>query len=209
VSNLHQLAQQVGGVRYSVNQLINSALATDSTNTVPTTGGPVMFADALRGSGTGQPLLLDAGVNVSHGVGQVLPSWKTANLGRTATTRSSDPDLQVTLDASATYQLHAYLDWWCATAGTGMNMGFTYPAGAAGRWGGAVNLAGSGFTNISGALTDAFVFATPASVNQGFTLSGTVFSGSGGLFTVSWAPQNATGPLNLNAWSNMVLRRIG
>src|SRR5215831_13746611 len=155
-------------------------------------------ADSNGGEITGS-LQVDGNLTVL-GIGQKLWAWKTAALGRTATTRSNDPDLSLTANPAYTYACTAALHYWSGTAGSGFVLGWSASSWN-GRLGYAGNLAGTGAVTqsmpLSGVVTS---FGTPAGTDETVLLDGVVWGGSGTTFAVSWCSGNGV-QVNLNPGS--------
>lgn len=136
-----------------------------------------------------------------------LAAYKTATTVRNTLTKSIDPDLQVTLAASAIYQIQAGIIYTSANA---MDFTWVIPASATGGYTGGFNLAGTG------AGTWGFTWAaTVTAAGLGGSVNGVQAhgmiqtAGSGGTFGFSWA--SSTGPVNLTLGVGSVLtaRRVG
>lgn len=136
-----------------------------------------------------------------------MPAYKTATTTRSTTTRSSDPDLQVTLAANAVYHVTAGINY---TGTVGIATGWTTPASATGAFVMGFNLAGTG------EVTNGYVWSsTPTGGAAGAGSSGLEIigmiqtSGSGGTFAFSWASSvNATN-VTVGVGSILVVQRIG
>jgi hypothetical protein len=131
------------------------------------------------------------------GIGKTLFARKSADTSRiNTTTMSDDPHLTVTVAASATYLIYAYLAYQAGTTGD-INVAFTQPTGAAGSWQGTG--LGRGVTASVG--TDGFTVrmntndigtTQPRSyggdtTNQAIQIMGIVRTSSSGTFAVQWS----------------------
>ncbi|HEX2656703.1 MAG TPA: hypothetical protein VHU40_00460 [Polyangia bacterium] len=144
--------------------------------------------------------------------------WKTANLDRASTTTlADDPDLTVSLDASATYRVEMYLHYAAIDAAK-FQTAWTVPSGATGNRT-AVG-AGSAATDATAATTSRFgvhgfataiTYGTRSSATNQCLASeaATVFTSSAGTLALQWAQasSNATAT-RLGAGSYMRVRRI-
>jgi hypothetical protein len=176
-------------------------------------------ADTLR---TADNLVVDLGLTVAgnltvSGVGQSLFARKTGDTSRaSSTTQVDDPHLTVSLSASATYILYAYLVYQAGTTGD-INIGFTQPAGAAGSWQGtgmgrdvAASIGTGGWTvrmNANDVGTTQLRSYGGDTTNQAVQVMGIVRTSSAGAFTVQWAQAalDATATiLRADSWMQLV-----
>lgn len=155
------------------------------------------------------------------GIGEVLFRRKTGDTPRSTATLSNDPHLTMTLQANAVYEMEALLHFYQSALGTDINIDWTTPASATGRWtgfgqpvtgpGGEVASTNAGYirtvnTNVDaartyGANTDT---ANPLSVYcKGLVITG----GSGGTYALSWARNGAAGTTTLLEHSTLTLIR--
>lgn len=135
-----------------------------------------------------------------------LVAWKTAAAtGRTSTTLTIDPDLQLTLAANATYDVTADIIY--AAAAGGFNWGWTVPSGAGGGYCAAFTLGGSG------AGTYAYAWSSSQEAGNGnpvgIKLGGTLWTGSaGGTFGLNWAAFTSGDSVLTGAGSVLRAKRI-
>jgi hypothetical protein len=102
-----------------------------------------------------------------------LAAYKLTGTARSSTTtRTLDPDLQLTVAANSVYEINAYLSYDTAnTGGIGLAFGFTGPTGVSGQW--------AALYRISGDTATASGAGPVGAADFGMTQ----FAGSGG----SWA----------------------
>ena len=141
-----------------------------------------------------------------------LAVYKTADLGRTSTSLTADPDLTVTVAANAVYSVDAALFYKGSTTSAQFQWTWTIPAGAGSGSYHASYIGGGGGAVIEGdGWTDAAHTAgIPVANNvQGLRVGGTLGTGgSSGSFTLNWA-LSGTGTSTLVTRSRLVLFRIG
>ncbi len=178
-------------------------------------GGGSAADAALARSSTGT-LTLTGNLTVT-GVGQMLFARKTADTSRSSTTTmADDPHLTVSLSASATYLLFAYLAYQAGTTGD-FNIAFTQPSGAAGSW------QGTGLGRDVGASvgtggwtvrmnTNDIGATQPRSyggdtTNQAVQVMGIVRTSSAGTFAAQWAQASSDATatiLRTDSWMQLV-----
>jgi hypothetical protein len=143
-----------------------------------------------------------------------LAAYKTADLGRTTTTLTADPDLTVAVAANAVYRVECQLYYKSTATTNGFSWTWTIPAGTTAGDYSALYTAPSGnllyehdqWTDSAHTAQNA---ATAGNI-RGVTICGTLATnGSAGSFTVNWASDNATPTTTLIARSHLVLTRIG
>ena len=131
-------------------------------------------------------------------------AWKTAAAtGRTSTTLVVDPDLQLTLEADATYDITADVNY----AGTGgMAFGWTIPSGAGGAYGASYNLSGTGSGTYAYAWT---ATETAGTGTNGIKIGGVLWTGSsGGTFGFNWGAGTSGDSVQTGAGGVLRARRI-
>lgn len=184
--------------------------------------GVLSVAGALNATnlGTTGDLTVTGNLTVG-GIGEVLFRRKTGDTPRSTATLSNDPHLTVTLAANAVYEMEALLHFYQSALGTDINIDWTAPASATGRWtgfgqpvtgpGGEVASTNAGYirtvnTNVDaartyGANTDT---ANPLSLYcKGLVITG----GSGGTYALSWARNGAAGTTTMLEHSTLTLIR--
>ena len=147
---------------------------------------------------------LTVGINLNvtgnltvSGIGQTLFARKSADTSRiNTTTMSDDPHLTVSVAASATYIIYAYLIYQAGTTGD-FNVGFTQPSGAAGSWQGTglgrnvtASIGIDGYTvrmNTNDVSTTQPRSYGGDNTNQAIQIMGIVRTSSAGAFTVQWS----------------------
>jgi hypothetical protein len=134
-------------------------------------------------------------------------AYKTSTTVRNTLTKSIDPDLQITLQASSIYQVTVAVIYTSANA---MAFTWTVPASSTGGYTTAHNLSGTG------AGTWGFTWgATVSAAGLGGSVNGIQVhgmiqtAGSSGTFGFSWASD--TGPVNctLGVGSVLTARQVG
>lgn len=158
---------------------------------------------ALISIAAGQASVLNANISDQRpmlpGPGELVTVRKPADLSRTTTTLSIDPDLQIQLAANAVYRVTASVPY--STTANGIKTTWTVPSGA----GGIYSVAGSG--NTSGyAWTDVPAFSS--SSPGGIMLEGILTTSSAGTFGIQWASNTGATALAVKANSFIELRRI-
>ncbi|MFF4346818.1 hypothetical protein [Streptomyces sp. NPDC001530] len=189
-----------------------------------------LFRDTANVLRTNDSLTVDLNLSVAgnasvtgnltvSGIGQSLFARKTADTSRASTvTMTDDPHLTVSLAASATYIIYAYIVYQAGTTGD-INVAFTQPSGAAGSWQGTGLGRGVGASvGIDGFTvrmnTNDIGTTQPRSyggdtTNQAIQIMGVVRTSSAGTFAVQWsqASTDATATiLRTDSW--MQLTRV-
>jgi len=148
---------------------------------------------------------------------QPLVVRKTADTGRTTTTAAADPELQLTVEANATYLVTAVLHCSNTTANDDINIDFTAPSGADGTWGGhglAINvaadtadarMASQGVDTAKSFGTDDGGGTAPTPV---FIMGMLITGSTSGTYSIDWCQNNATGTLTVYQDSWLRLDRI-
>ena len=143
---------------------------------------------------------------------------KNASTSRAVTALSADPDLTVSLAASAVYEIEGDL-YTSSDNNTSGNIGLdiTVPSSATGRWAGlGIDSADTGNTGTAQATRwITTVFGTGTRTFEGVSngsivpikLSGIVRTTSGGTLAVSWARSGAAGTVTMNADSYLKVTR--
>lgn len=175
-------------------------------------------ADTLRTDDSfevGGNLTVTGNITAS-GVGERLFARKTADTVRTSATLTDDPHLTVTVDASATYDVEAVIivDTSDAT-NADLNLDWTVPAGATGRWTGIGQPVGATGTDgdvrtVSTTIDAARTYgATTDSANQlSILVKGLLVTSSSGTYAVSWARTGGSGSLTMVTNSFLKLTRV-
>jgi len=137
-----------------------------------------------------------------------LAAWKTSTTTFTGTTLTIDPDLQLTVAASATYEVTASLVYQTPVAGH-FKWSWSIPSGASGGYAAAFNLGGSG-VGTYGQTWAATLTASAgtAGTNYGATIIGILVTSSGGTFGLTWNNDTAADTAILGVGSLLVARRI-
>lgn len=141
-------------------------------------------------------------------------AYKAADLGRTATVNSADPDLTVAVDAFGVYTVEMLLFYHSSSTSGNLTWQFLMPSGAVGSsagWytgsgGGALNGDEQGL-NYTGfkAKADAVAFNADT-----VTLKGLLqVSSTSGNFQLSWAGDTSGPTVTLQVRSYLLLRRVG
>jgi hypothetical protein len=138
-------------------------------------------------------------------------AYKTADTPRNTLTQTIDPDLQVSLPASATYQVTGSILYNCATAATGLAWSFTLPAGAGGAFESTYNLSGTGFGGYNNAWSAAGLLAgNTSTIGYGVRFTGIlVMSTTPGTFGFNWAAGSGPHSMIVQANSSLILWRVG
>jgi hypothetical protein len=159
-----------------------------------------------------------------------LAAYKASDTSRSnVTTRSADPDLQLSLAASATYDIRCYISYQTGnTAGIGVNFAFTFTGGTpGGRWGAIYRVSGDTGTttnagpagavdfNWTGTAVSAGTWNPAATPGDGHShsimIEGTaIIGGTAGTLSFSWAQDtsNATA-LVVQSGSKLIAQRVG
>jgi hypothetical protein len=139
-----------------------------------------------------------------------LAAYKLASTGRSSTTLSIDPDLQVTVAANAFYEVSAAIIYQAASTSVGIKWGWVFPGTVTGEFAAAYADATVTAANCLGFAWTTTQTATNTTTSAyGINLKGALFTGvSGGTFGLNWASNIAT-TMNVNLGSSLVLRRIG
>ena len=146
---------------------------------------------------------------------------KTADTPRTSTTAADDPELTITVEANAVYQVDGVL-WVSATDnGTDINLDWTAPSGSDGSWSGiGMSTSADGVDQNLATNTGAVRFpltGITAARNFGATSAGTItilinatliVGSTAGTYALSWAANAASGTVTLVTDSFLTLRRI-
>jgi hypothetical protein len=158
-----------------------------------------------------------------------LAAYKLTGTGRSSTTtRTLDPDLQLTVAANSVYEINAYLSYDTAnTGGIGLAFGFTGPTGVSGQWAalyrisgdtatasgaGPVGAADFGMTQFAGSGGSWAAASTPGDgKNHSVVISGLlIVGGTGGTWGLTWAQDTSNGTaLNLHIGCKLIARRVG
>lgn len=150
------------------------------------------------------------------GVGQVLFAYKTADTARATATHSDDPHLTVSVSANAVYEVEAFLSYITTDeTNAGLDLDWTVPAGAAGKWIGLAQplsppTTGDGIVRtITTTIDAARNFGADSAQAIGMQVKALlVTAGSGGTYAVNWSRTGASGTLTLEQYSYMTLRRV-
>ncbi|MGW1801529.1 hypothetical protein ACWCQN_37840 [Streptomyces sp. NPDC001984] len=148
---------------------------------------------------------------------------KTADTPRATATLADDPHLSVTVEASAVYQVESTLFFYTTDeANADLNLDWTVPAGATGRWAGFGQgtdaLAGVPTPNANAALMRTVSSAIDTARSYGALIDTAnpltvhtrhlLVTSSAGTFALSWARTAAAGTVTLLQNSYMTLQRI-
>lgn len=140
-----------------------------------------------------------------------LEAYKTSATSRSSTTPLIDPDLQVTVAASAVYAVYAAIGYQNPTGASAISWSFQIPAGATGSYGGAYVQPGP----VTNAWWNTFAATVSAAASDnlfhGLSLQGTLTtSGTSGTFGLVWAPSTGSaGAVQIGASSNLICQRVG
>lgn len=127
-----------------------------------------------------------------------LAAYKTVATTRTTLTVTPDPDLQLTVAASAFYEVHAAVGFNCASGGISYN--FSITAGTNGFY----VLASAGINNLWNVLNTG-----TSNTAGGLSIKGLLATGSAGTLAFQWASNTGPASLAVNAYSYLKARRIG
>lgn len=143
---------------------------------------------------------------------------KVADSTYTSTTASNDPELSLTVEANATYEMNGIIYCNNTTADSDIVIDYDAPSGTDGSWSGvgrAVNTAGAqeGSAKMVGtAITSSRSFGTDdagATAPTVVQIAATLIIGStAGSYTVQFALLNAGGTMTVYTDSFITLRRI-
>lgn len=149
---------------------------------------------------------------------QPLTVRKASDLGRTSTTRTADPELQVTVEANAVYTMTATGFMTATNATTDINFEWSVPTGSDGTWSGigssvaattdsdGVRIVGTSFNG--GSRSWGVTSASSAAPNI-VQLTGLLIVGStAGTLSLMWGANSASGTVNLLTDSGFDLQRI-
>lgn len=147
------------------------------------------------------------------GIGGLISARKTADTGRTSTTKTADPHLSVTLAADAVYALEAALFVETTDNGADIAVQWSPPGTSTATWtffgqastatSGTGSLVTQAFTNSSVGL-GAISNATLTILSAGLVRT----DSSGGTFALTWGMSGSGGTATLATDSYMVLKRI-
>jgi hypothetical protein len=133
--------------------------------------------------------------------------YKTSVTTRSTTTKSNDPDLQVTLDANAVYRVSAGINY---IGSTQITTAWTTPSGATGGFVMGFNLAGTGELTNGYAWTATPNGAQAAAGSSGLAVTGMIATGgSGGTFAFQWASNAGGTNISVGVGSILEVQRIG
>lgn len=141
-------------------------------------------------------------------------AYKSADLSRSSnTTLAADPDLTVTLDASAVYAVTTVIMYACAALTVDLKFNFTLPAGASGEY---VHWYWSGSTTFAGPANAADSWTTTRAANaqtggdNALTGHGTIFTSTSGALVFQWAQNTSSATaVTLRKGCHLVAQRIG
>ena len=136
---------------------------------------------------------------------------KTSNTDRTTLTKSDDPDLSVSVEASAYYVVEAVLVYFCTSTTPNFAWTWTTPSGAG----------SSGYFATYNGSSDSQVHewnlwsethtagVNPTSTSLPVFIHGTLLTSSAGTFALNWAEATSTAAaMTLSARSHLTLQRI-
>ena len=140
-----------------------------------------------------------------------LAAFKTANTDRTTTTMSGDPDLTVSVAASAWYFVDAFLVYFCTSTTPHFKWTWITPAGAgAASYHAVYTGAGGSIVSELDLYSETHTAGVPVgSVSMAVTIRGTLLTSSAGSFQLSWAADSAVATMTLSARSQLKLTRTG
>jgi hypothetical protein len=137
-----------------------------------------------------------------------IAAYKSASLSRTSITLTVDPDLSISVAANSVYEIESFLNYQNVGGTAAFDWQFNVPSGAGGSWaamypqpGPVVNTWGNGW----GVLAKA---AASDNLSHGTVIGGTLITVSAGTFSVSWAPDAASGTMIMGGGSRITARRI-
>ncbi len=140
-----------------------------------------------------------------------LAGYKTADLARTSTTQSADPDLTIAVAASGIYWVEAMLGYKSSTTGAVLQWGWSFPGGGGGLY-------HAIYTGGGGSIVSETELWSDTNHNSGSAVANTVYpvtfrgkfvnGGSGGNLALTWAVQTS-GTTTLTNHSVLTARRIG
>jgi hypothetical protein len=167
---------------------------------------------------------LSGGLTIQSGIGAVLTVRKNGgSTPRTAVTVLADPDLSLTVEGGAIYEMTTYIVYdGINTTGTGVGgivYGWTGPAGAVMDWnGGGYNTTVPSAPFLEVTSTSQVIGGLPSSATRGagtqmmLRMYGILVTavGNPGSFTFRWGQLNVSAtPVTVYGPSRIVLRRIG
>lgn len=185
-----------------------SGAATLDTNLYRSAANVLKTDDSLVVAGN----LTVTGNLTTSGIGQILVKTKSADTSRASTTTlTSDPHINFTLAASATYIIDGFVYYGADTTGD-IQLAWTIPTGATGQWLGngvgtsVASANGSGGTTTNNATSWGYTLrAESTSIDAarayggidtstlfGVQLTGTIHAGTGGTFALSWAQNSSS-----------------
>lgn len=166
-----------------------------------------------KADGTTAVLLDSSGAST---IGKTQFKYKTANLARATATATDDPDLTFTVEANAVYEVSSTLFYYTTDeTNADLNLDWTVPAGAGGRWAGFGQGGGSPSANAGLMRTVSTVIdgarsydALADSVNPLAMYSRHLLTTvSGGTFALAWARTGGSGTVTLLANSHVSVTR--
>jgi hypothetical protein len=135
-------------------------------------------------------------------------AWKTGVTSRSVTTQTTDPDLQLTVAANATYVVEASVII-LAPSGGGFNYTWTVPSGVSGGYTVSFDLASTGFVTYGYGWTTSQLGATPSGTTVGMQADGLLTVGStSGTFGLDWASNTSGDTVEVGAGSFLMMRRV-
>ncbi|HEX8006590.1 MAG TPA: hypothetical protein VF482_09210 [Trebonia sp.] len=138
-----------------------------------------------------------------------LAAYKTGNTTRSATSLASDPDLTLNVAASAVYDVRCYV-LYSGAAATGMNFGFTAPAGVSGSYGTLYNVSGTGTTGSAWVWSATPNTAGTPAGNSLIIIEGTLITGvTAGVLAFQWASNTGGNNVTVINGSKLTARRVG
>lgn len=128
-----------------------------------------------------------------------LAAFKAANTVRNNATQTADPDLVVSLAASASYDVR------CQLLYTGIiNWSFTVPAASTGSYGATYNVGGTGYTSVANGWTT--TGSNAAAAAQQVIIEGCIFTSvTAANLTLMWA---TSGSATLINGSKLLCKRV-
>lgn len=136
-----------------------------------------------------------------------LPAYKTSTTVRSTLSLSIDPDLQITLAASAFYEVRAGLIYSAASGG--FSFTWTAPAGFGGGYTASFNLSGTGSSTYGYTWAATPLAGTPGGT-FGILIEGMLSTAAAaGTFGLNWASGTGPASLTLGIGSYLAARRVG
>lgn len=135
-------------------------------------------------------------------------AYKAASTNRSSLSITIDPDLQLTLDSNAVYEIRCAIIY---TSTQACRTGWTVPSGATGGYAASFNLAGTGAGSwgFTFSATNVDAAALGGSVNGILYLGQLTTAATSGTFGFKWGSASGPSSLTIGVGSYLVARRIG